>query len=67
MGQSVPKSRERVVEFVYCGGKEKKKKQRAPGKIGRMEDRKLGVNEEAPSSDIHQKRSVRPSRPPVTH
>lgn len=45
----------------------KKKKQRAPGKTGRMEDKRLGVNEEAPSSDIHQERSVRPSRPPVTH
>lgn len=32
-----------------------------------MEDKRLGVNEEAPSRDIHQERSVRPSRPPVTH
>lgn len=45
----------------------KKKKQRAPGKIGRMEKRRLGVKEGALSSDIHQKLSVRPSKPPVTH
>ena len=64
MGQSIPKSEEKVVKFIYC---EKREKHRAPGKLGRMEDRRLRVNEGALSRDTQEKFFRRPYRPPVLH